>query len=271
MIDVFCIRGTGEELGSDGRPTGMIKSLTDHLDRDSFDAFQVAYPATIGPAGGDPWGASLETSVAVGVANLAERIRNTNRVAGIVSYSLGSLVANEFLRRKRDGWYAELEVAFVLNIANPGRREGESVNNLADGRGVHGERALGPVHIPVIELANPGDLITSAEVGSPWERVSDGISPFALLEGFRVGGSRDFEGDPIEALKKLRANEARWQFWNPLFWSRYGRAINDGIGYLTPWPHGQHVLYSAREYPFPGTNKTWCQVGAEAINARWGQ
>lgn len=45
---------------------------------------------------------------------------------------------------------------------------------------------------------------------------------------------------------------------------RYATAVNGVIGYLTPWPDGQHVLYSG--HTMPGTNVLWTTHAANYLN-----
>jgi hypothetical protein len=48
---------------------------------------------------------------------------------------------------------------------------------------------------------------------------------------------------------------------------RYATAVHGVIGYLTPWPDGQHVLYSGQK--MPGTNVLWTTHAADYLNATY--
>ena len=256
MIDIFGLRGTGEEFSP--VPSGMIGEFTKLLDP-RFNPIPVAYPATIGPVGGGPLGTSLNTSVRVAADNLAAAIRRTPNKAGVVTYSLGGLGANLLLEEMAAGMHQDLEISFVVNIANPGRREGESLGNVADGYGLHGQRGLGPAHIPVFEVANPRDMITSAAADSPIRRISDAISPFSFIEGKRLGSAYLYG-----QLSKMENREQYWQFWNPRFRERYREAFDDVAGYCLPYPWGFHVSYAAQL--LPGAGVPYLAAAADLLN-----
>lgn len=256
-IDVFCLRGTGEPFTP--VPSGVISSVTRLLDP-RFRPISVDYPASIGPVP-HLLGASLDTSVRVGVTNSVAALRRTPNKAGLITYSLGSLVANQLLTEMCAGQHADLEISFVLNIANPGRREGESIGNVAAGFGIHGQRGLGPAHIPVLELANPHDMITAAAWDSPVRDLSPVISSFSLVEGARLGTV-----NLDKQLAERKSREKYWQFWNPRFWQRYAEAAEDVFWYCAPAPYGPHVSYASQL--FPGTSMTYSWAAADRLNRR---
>ena len=255
-IDVFCLRGTGEAFSP--VPSGMIGGLARLLDP-RFNCLSVPYPATIGPVGGGPLGPSLNTAVRQAADNLAAAIRRTPNKAGVITYSLGGLGANLLLEEMAAGQHRELEIAFVLNIANPGRRAGESIGGVANGYGLHGQRGLGPTSTPVFELANPRDMITSAAADSPVRRISDAISPFSFIEGKRLGSAYLYG-----QLSKMENREQYWQFWNPRFRERYREAFDDVAGYCLPYPWGFHVSYASQF--LPGTGVPYLQAAADLLN-----
>ncbi|ATL68398.1 hypothetical protein [Nocardia terpenica] len=265
MIDVITFRGVGEPRDADGDPAGMQQAVTDLLDPRFFHGFEPDWPASIGP---DPdlWGPSLDTSVRDGIAAGVQAIQDSPNVCGLLSYSLGGLCVSGILEGMQSGEYTNadgspLQVAFAVNIANPVRAAGDSVNNLcpANTFGLHGQHGPWPASVQVREYANPGDIITASPADSPLHIIDVGISPFSFVEGARFGNVtylifqellRFLLLDPVANLK------------------RYADTVNGVIDYLTPWPDGQHVLYNA--HPIPGTNVIWTTHAAEWINATFG-
>ncbi|MFF0612714.1 hypothetical protein ACFYUD_29020 [Nocardia tengchongensis] len=264
MIDIITLRGTGEQRNSDGTPAGMLHDVTKLLDTHKFSSFEPDWPASIGPVPSQ-WGPSLNTSVRLGVAAGVRAIQDSPNVCGLLSYSLGGIVASTILQGMRAGIYTNvdgspLEIAFVVNIANPMRRAGQSVGNLcpANTSGLHGQRGAWPVGIHVREYANPGDIITSSPGDSPLRAIDTAISPFSLVEGARIGN-----------LTQIVFNELlEFLMQNPVAnLDRYETAVRGMIGYLTPWPDGQHVLYSGHN--MPGTNVLWTTHAADYLNTHF--
>ncbi len=97
------------------------------------------YPGTVGPAGGKPDGPSAETSIEIGVTALAAMIRATPNNVGVLGYSLGAEVVTAFLEAQARGLFAECELAFSGCLANPARKEGDSVDSGSRGYGIDGE------------------------------------------------------------------------------------------------------------------------------------
>ncbi|MFI7665029.1 hypothetical protein [Nocardia sp. NPDC049526] len=263
MIDIITLRGTGEPRNTNGTPAGMLHDVTKLLDPGRFTAFEPDWPASVGLSP-DLWGPSLDTSIRLGVAAGVKAIQDSPNVCGLLSYSLGSICASRILEGVRSGKYkntdgSPLEIAFAVNIANPLRKRGQSVGNLcpATTYGLHGERGAWPA-LDVKEYANPGDIITASPGDSPLRVIDVGISPFSFVEGARIGNVaplifaellRFLMNDPIGNL------------------DRYATAVNGVIGYLTPWPDGQHVLYSGHN--MPGTNVLWTTHAADYLNANY--
>ncbi|MFI6047617.1 hypothetical protein ACIA8C_38790 [Nocardia sp. NPDC051321] len=262
MIDIITLRGTGESRNPDGAPAGMLHDVTKLLDTERFSFFEPNWPASVGP---DPnvWGSSLDTSVRLGTAAGVKAIQDSPNVCGLLSYSLGGICASHILEGVRSGKYknsdgSPLEIAFAVNIANPLRRAGESVGNLCPPStyGLHGQRGAWPAAVAVREYANPGDIITAAPADSPLRFIDVGISPFSFLEGARIGNL-----GPL-----IFAELLEWLMHDPIAnLDRYAAAVRGIVGYLTPWPDGQHVLYSGHN--MPGTGRLWTTDAADYINA----
>jgi len=262
MIMVLAFRGTGEVLGE-----GMLKDFTDRLNS-SFAVEDVDFPATLGPVGRgiQPSGVSLNTAVRIGASNglaLAQKYAGTP--IAFLGYSLGALVVDQILTELVSPQVrGDMDVRFAFNIANPGRRAGESIGDVCNKTnfGLHGERVLGPADIPVYELANPADMITDADPLSPVRRISDAISPFSLIEGGEIGNLG-------AQIRVQRNKQALYQFWNPAFWLRYSQAVVDIYNY-TKTPPTEHGAYMDPGHHFPGSSLTWNEYGAELLNARYG-
>lgn len=261
MIDIITLRGTGEPRNSDGKPAGMLRAVTDLLDPTRFSAFEPDWPASVGPSP-DVWGPSLDTSVRLGTAAGVKAIQDSPNVCGLLSFSLGGICASRILDGVRSGEYTNadgspLEIAFAVNIANPLRKAGESVGGLCPSNtfGLHGQRGPWPTGVAIREYANPGDIITAAPADSPLRVIDVGISPFSFLEGVRIG-----DVGPL-----IFAELLAWLMRDPLTnLTRYVVAMYGVIGYLTPWPEGEHVLYSS--HLLPGTDVRWTTHAAEYID-----
>jgi hypothetical protein len=265
MIDVITFRGTGEARNPDGRPAGMLYEVTKLLDPDRFTCFEPNWPASVGP---EPnlWGPSLDTSVRLGTAAGVRAIQDSPNVCGLLSYSLGGICAGRILEGVRAGQYTNpdgrpLQIAFAVTIADPLRRAGDSVHDLCPPTtfGLHGQHGPWPEDVDVREYANPGDIVTASPADSPLRLIDVGISPFSFVEGARLGNLAPaiFE----ELLRFLRTDPITNL-------DRYADAVRGVIGYLTPWPVGQHVLYS--EHDMPGTNMRWTAHAAQYLNATYG-
>ncbi|WP_327118564.1 hypothetical protein OHB12_10700 [Nocardia sp. NBC_01730] len=264
MIDIITFRGTGEPRNHDGAPAGMLHYVTTLLDTDRFSSFEPDWPASVGPAP-NVGGPSLDTSVRLGVAAGVRAIQESPNICGLLSYSLGGICASRILEGVRSGKYKNtdgtpLEIAFAVNIANPLRRAGESVGNLCAPStfGLHGQRGSWPAAVAVREYANPGDIITASPADSPLRIIDVGVSPFSFVEGARIGDVAPLIfAELLEVLMR-----------DPIAnLDRYATAVRGVVGYLTPPPDGQHVLYAA--HTMPGTSTLWTTHAAEYINTTY--
>lgn len=268
---VLVFRGTGENRNPSGVPTGMLAEITRLVEQEdpSFSFYELGWSAVIGPVGvqhaPDMLKAdSMELNVDKACDMAAAWIARQGEPVGLIGYSLGALVVSLLLSRINCGIYknedgSPLEISFVCNLANPARRQGESVLGLCgmDTYGLYGEHDPWPDTCldRVFEYANPADLITSAAWDSPVRFISDTINPFSFLT-LRLG-------DPLAQLKVHKNKDKYYEFWNPRFWNKYKEAAIQIIGYLTPWPDGEHVLYSSKH--LPGTQLLWTEHAAQSI------
>lgn len=260
---VYTVRGTGE---SRGVRTGMCGAVARQLDPNHFDLYEIGYPATIGGVGKQPGqpGYPLDMSVQMGVDELATKIRATKYPAGIISYSLGGIVVARFLEAVARGELLNdngkpLQVDFVVNIANPSRAPGDSVVP-APGHGIHSAHGPWPAGTQVYELANPHDIICSADRFSPARKIAGALSPYAALEARK--------SDPITDLRKIQAEDLLARFVP----GRYTRAALGLAGYLVADPRTgltQHNLYASQ--PMPGQHLTWTDWAAHELNRRYGR
>lgn len=265
-IDILTFRGTGEKRLPDGYPQGMLSSIVEPIRESnrasSFTFFEPEWDAEIGPAGGDILGGSLDVSVRNGVAAGIRAIQDSPNKVGILSYSLGgivaSLIAEAAHSRKaanRDG--SPLEIAFVLNIANPLRRPGEAegFSIQKDTFGLHGARVSTP-GIPFHEYANPLDIITSSTARSRLRLIDGAISPFSFREGWRLG-------DVNAALQRIKDAEVGKYWWDAAWWKQFSDDFRGIIGYSLPFPWGDHVGYASAH--IPGTDQSYTQHAVDLI------
>ncbi|OZC62749.1 hypothetical protein CH276_14105 [Rhodococcus sp. 06-470-2] len=262
MIDVFVARGTGNARGPLSDMCGLV---TRKLNPQKFRLGEVDYPATIGRIGAsDGKGFPLDVCVDIGVRDLAWKVRNSPNRAGIISYSLGGIVVSRFLEGVERGDFrnangTKLDVAFVVNIANPSRAPGDSIVP-APGFGLHSSHGKWPAGTVVYELANPRDIICSTDRFSPARRIAAGLSPYAALELN--------ESDPFKSIDALRSTD----WLARLRGGSYTAAAAGLLGYLVPYGNPgrtQHTCYGVENVP--GTNVTWTDWAAAEINRGWGK
>ncbi|OZC80220.1 hypothetical protein CH274_13375 [Rhodococcus sp. 06-418-5] len=262
VIDTYVARGTGNAPGPRNDMCGLV---TRKLNPEKFRLFDVNYPATIGRIGAsDGRGVPMDQCVEIGVQDLARQVLNSPNRAGIISYSLGGIVASRFLERvERGEWLnrngSKLDIAFVVNIANPARAAGDSIVP-APGFGLHSSHGKWPANTVVYELANPRDIICCADRFSPARRIAAGVSPYAALELN--------ESDPFKRLDGLRSTD----WLARLRGGSYTAAAAGLLGYLVPYgnpPRTQHTAYAVEHVP--GTNVTWTDWAAAELNRGWGK
>jgi hypothetical protein len=262
-IDIITFRGTGEDREYGGATQGMLKNISDRVlpRSDSFNFYEPDWEAHVGPAGGDPYGHSLATCVAAGVAKGAEACAAAENPVALMGYSLGGIVASELLEGIENGTYTNfdgspIEVAFMLNISNPLRRRGEAVGYQIrpDLFGLHGERAESDA--PVFEIVNPNDCITATAGNSPLRIVNDAITPFSFVEGWKLG-------DVNAAIQRMKDLEVGQNWWDAAWWQKYSDAFRGAVGYALPFPWGDHVSYSIAKVP--GSSLTYTQYAADLI------
>lgn len=197
MITVLTCRGTGERLGS---PDNMLAYLVSLLDLRRFVVGpDIPYPASVGPANssGDPCGPSEAESIELGLPMLAEAIRATPNLVGLLGYSLGAELVSRFLELKAQGQYQDCELAWAAVVANPNRAAGESIDPPPAGVGINGPHGAWPHGLQVWTAANPNDGITCCPAASPLHDLAAGVSglTFATLGWARPLAQRLLEGE----------------------------------------------------------------------------
>ncbi|MFX0581191.1 PE-PPE domain-containing protein [Nocardia nepalensis] len=233
MITVLTCRGTGEPLGS---PHNMLASVTSKLDPAKYQiGADVDYPADVGPANAAHGlgGCSEQQSIQLGVRALAQAIRDTPNQVGVLGYSLGAEVVTRFLEAKAGGEYSDCELVWAANIANPLRREGDSLHANPVGFGINGQHGPWPDDVLTFEVANPADGITSCPADSPLRTLADSVSAFSFAE---LGG---WTMDLADRLRRNRWQLATFDWWlHPLCtWSRWSQAAAMVDGYLFGGTH----------------------------------
>lgn len=231
MKTYLTVRGTGEKFDNTttmlGRVAGMVGGVADWVDVD--------YPASIAVFNpqGNPAGPSETQSRKIGVDNLVTAIRATPHLVILSGYSLGALVVSDFLVAKATGKYADCEISAVVNIANPGRRAGQSYGLPSFGWGLDGQHDQWPVGLPTYEIANPVDGITSAPSNSPWRLLARELRTISLT----TQGLQDWFDDLIGQLDAVEKPLIPTNWTDPDFWRAWAEAPAWLRGYLFD---GQH-------------------------------
>lgn len=242
MITVLTCRGTGEPLGS---PDNMLASVTGRLDPAKYEIGpDVGYPASIGPANpqGSALGCSEQQSIDQGLTALVAAIGDTPNKVGLLGYSLGAEVVTRFLEAKARGEYPDCAVEWAATIANPLRREGDSIDPNPAGFGINGQHAAWPADIRTWEVANPDDGITSCPPDSPLRTLADTVSAFSFAQ---LGG---WTADLITRMRENRWQPDTFGWWlHPVrTWQLWDRAADLMQGYLTGGQHNS--VYRADGY-----------------------
>lgn len=232
-IDVITCRGTGEPQNG---VNNMLTLVTSGLDAAKFHMLaDCEYPASVGAANEhfEITGPSEDDSVRIGMDSLATLIRSTPNRVGLLGYSLGAEVVARFLEAQAAGQYTDCELAFSACVANPLRRQGDSIDPNPTGFGINGQMTCVPPH-PHFECCNPADAITSCPPDSPLRDLADVVSAFSFAQ---LGG---WTADLRDRMLERRWQPASWgNLLHPIkTWDLYEQAAADVAGYLT----GAHTL-----------------------------
>ncbi|MGV9676196.1 PE-PPE domain-containing protein [Nocardia sp. NPDC003482] len=233
MITVLTCRGTGETLASRGN---LLCAVTDRLDPSTYTiGADIDYPASVGPVnpGLSLAGCSEQQSITAGVRAVAEEIRRTPTKVGLLGYSLGAQVVTRFLEAKARGAYGDCELVWAATVANPLRRQGDSIEPNPIGFGINGQHDEWPDDIFTWEVASPADGITSCPADSPLRDLAEVVSAFSFAE---LGG---WSTDLAERMRRNRWRPDRIEWWrDPVrAWDRWSRAAALMEGYLVGGAH----------------------------------
>lgn len=246
---VVTVRGTGEPRNSKDT---MLAQVTRYLPGIHVD---LDYPASISFANQQKslFGVSGDRSVLLAVEALRKLVQQSAPDARFVllGYSLGGIVVSKFLEAPELGMLSK--VVCAGNIANPLRRTAQSVGRPSKGWGLAGQRRLGPASVPVFEVANPNDFITSALPNSLYRPFVEEILAFSVQ-------------NPGPA-----ANKFFWDTFtgrNPVppaafFDGRFDQAVADGRGYLSTahsWDYG------LKNWTYNGVRWSGPQLLARLVN-----
>ncbi|KZM71110.1 hypothetical protein AWN90_42115 [Nocardia terpenica] len=231
----------------------MLAEVAKHLDERRFATWNVAYPASYGPVGGDSvLGLDYVRSVDQGVEALLAEIRSTTNLVGLLGYSQGSTVVSRLLEGMVRGDYPDVEVAFVGLIANPMRAQGwVSIDGSNSGYGIAGEHGPWPDGFPIWEVAQPRDPICSLPGSSPLRGFADLTAAFSVA-------------DPVWWGRQLveRTNAETMQRW-------FLRGVTDDVAAwvdeaLNYAVRGEHTCYGSRRI-WPG-GRTYTEELARLID-----
>lgn len=222
----------------------------------------IDYPASIAcfnPTGSIS-GASEAISRAEGVAAMVAAIRATDDRVIIGGYSLGALVVSDLLAAIARGEYPDLEIDVVVNLANPGRAEGESYGLPSTGFGLDGQHPAWPAGIPVYEIANPADAITSAPADSPWRMAADAIRTFNIS----VEGIESWVSSMIAQMDGRQQVQAQAHLFDAAWWAAYAAAPGQLYGYALGGEH-TNGYQRAQWFNASGSRVTGQQLAAEVV------
>lgn len=254
MTTYLTVRGTGEVLNSSSNMLNQAASLVNatHVDVD-YPASIACFNSTMSISG-----VSETESRRQGVANLVAAIRATSDLVVISGYSLGALVVSDFLSAKATGSYADCEVSAVVNMANPDRQAGMSYGLPSSGFGIDGQHKTWP-DIPVYEIANPSDLITSAPADSPWRILADKIRQCSATT------VEAWLNNLLAQLDGQQAIQAQAHLFDVAWWEAYAQAPGWAYGYLIGGQHTNHY-FDRKWFTEDGTMVSGVELVAHAVN-----
>jgi len=235
VITVLTLRGTGEPVGT---PNNSLTHVTRQLDPTKYEIGpDVNYPASIGFVNpqGRINGVSEQDSINAGQGLIAEAVRATPNLVGLIGYSLGASTVSRFLELKAQGHYADCELAWAATVANPWRARGESLDHNDVGWGISGEHGRWPA-LRTYSVANPQDGITCCPGNSPLRNLAGMVNnlTFAQLEWTSAGAQQLLNTGFQDAMSHAQ------DYWN--VWDRYINAAALMRGYLYDGQHMAHYI-----------------------------
>ncbi|MET9329463.1 hypothetical protein [Tsukamurella sp. NPDC003166] len=228
QITVLTLRGNAENTH-----TNMLTGVIRQLPADRFRHVEVAYPASLGPAGGAPFLPSEMESVRVGCELLDELIAAAGGDVVLLAYSLGGVALTEWLntrQRARPDLYAKVRLAGFL--ANPRRARGRSYGRTVVGEGIF---AADQRHrIGWAEFAHESDPICAMPADSPLRSGSD------LIQWMSLANPSKWALDVLGKLPAIRTRELAggpWRALDPTWWLRFKTAADQMQAYAFGGAH----------------------------------
>lgn len=173
---VITIPGIGEPKSIDGRPVGMLANITSHLDPAVFEARQFDWSNSYGPV--PTWdGAAYQTNLNAAKDDLGRVFTDSRDPVVAIGYSGGAHLLSLTAPLAAN-------LALIVMVSNPSRREGDSE---APFYGVTGQHDDFPA--PLIDIANPADVICCCPPKLPIRGFSDLTKRFSLADPITWGRS----------------------------------------------------------------------------------
>lgn len=271
---LFCVPGTWEAVAAaDGDPggitpgaeIGMLKGITDVLNRSVFDIVYVNYPASFGPiAGGgqevlDALGnPSYKESRDMGIAEVKRLIGGHRGSFGLLGYSQGAAVVSLVGREIVSGPLTsrQADCRWVHAIASPHRGRGRTfhLGNQLQYEGISGDNIRNTGTIDWFDYCLPGDIYGNADIRGTY-----------LKQGYDIATELTL-ADPFGMIAGIAQNLARWLQTGELGPLNIFRAVKTGFDlgvFLRDFPHDKYGVWQI----IPG--RTALQHSANHLNF-WG-
>lgn len=220
--------GIGEPQSLDGKPIGLLKAITDHLPT-RFEKKHFNWRNQFGPV--PVWNGTAYNDNLEGATDaLVQLVEAQTKPVILAGYSGGAHVVSRAAAANPSG------LAGVVTVANPQRRAGDSE---APFWGITGAHV--PFSVPLLDLANPADVIPCCPPTNPLRDFYDLAQRFSLADPKAWG--KDVLKKASLGLLTNSVREAKpWDWWLAFCYAR---------GYL--WD-GQHTTwYVERAAPFAAT------------------
>lgn len=228
MRTIYAVPGIGEIQSA--KPRGILKEFCDGFPASSFVSEQFNYRNEYGPVP-RPNGQAYDVNLVDAVRSLAQKIRDCPNRVVLTGHSAGAHVISILLEQMAAGQHKDLVIDGVVLFANPLRAKSDSA---APGYGIAGQHGPWPKSIPVVDVANPADIICCCEEFSPMRGFADVTKSFSFTDS--VGWATRFF---------MAAVTGKNQAWfNPRARGSFGRAIVGVQGYMGGVAHGSWYVSS---------------------------
>ena len=251
---LFCVPGTWEAVAAaDGDPggitpgaeIGMLRGITDLLNRNVFDIVYVNYPASFGPipGGGEDLLAALGNpsylkSRDMGVAEVKRLIGEHRGSFGLLGYSQGGAVVSLVGRELVSGSLTarQRDCRWLHAVASPHRGRGRTfhLGNRLAYEGISGDNIVNSGTIDWFDYCLPGDIYGNADIrGTYLKQGYDLVTPLSLM-------------DPFEMIAQIAANLVGWLESGELGPLSIFRAVKTGFDlgiFLRDFPHDKYGVW----------------------------